>query len=175
MKLNIRQMTHAGLLVAVSIILMRLGAVMVGQSIRLSFGNIPIYMAGMFFGPLVGGLVGALSDILGYLINSFGAAYAPHILLASIVRGVLPGLTIYLAGNGRNWYAKVFGAILLTEVIAGLLLTTWGLSWLFNTPFLVLLPGRLVAFAVQVPVYTIVTYMLTVKLRYVVTAYQAGK
>jgi ECF transporter S component (folate family) len=175
MKLNIRQITHAGLLIAISVILMRLGAVMVGNTIRLSFGNVPIYMAGMLFGPVVGGVVGALSDLLGYFINSYGAAFTPHIFLASVMRGIIPGLTIYLVSSGKNWYVKVLLSIIATEIVSGILLTTWGLVWLYNTPFMVMLPGRLVALLVQVPIYTVITYMLTVKLRTFVSSYSVSK
>jgi ECF transporter S component (folate family) len=176
MKLNTRQLTHAALLVAVSIILTRLGAVMVTQTIRLSFGHIPIYMGGLLFGPLTGGMVGAVADLLGYLINSFGGAFVPQIFLASVMRGIVPPLVLRLVGNNdRNWHLKVVAAIIGAELVSGVFLTTWGLSWLFGTPFLALLPARLVALAVQIPVYAACTYILTAKLRYYATACQAGK
>lgn len=169
MKLNTRQMTHAALLVAVSIVMTRLGSLMIGGIIRLSFGGIPIYMGGLLFGPVVGGMVGALADGLGYFINTFGAAFAPQIFFASVFRGIIPPLAARLV-PGKNWYWKVFVAILLTEIVSGLLLTTWGLSLLWETPFVALLPARLTAFAVQVPVYTVLTYLLTARLRSYVAA-----
>jgi ECF transporter S component (folate family) len=176
MKLNTRQLTNAALLVAVSIILTRLGALMVTNTIRLSFGNIPIYMAGLFFGPAVGGLVGAVADLVGYLVNPFGAAFSPHIFLAAVMRGIVPPLVVRAIGhNGRNWHLKIVAAIIGAELVSGIYLTTVGLSWLYGTPFLALLPPRLIALCVQVPVYSAFTYALTVKLRYYVTACQVGK
>ncbi|MCW3489160.1 folate family ECF transporter S component [Dethiobacter alkaliphilus] len=170
MRLNIRQVIYAGLLIAISIILERLGAVMVGNSIRLSFGNVPIYIGGILLGPVAGGAVGAVSDLLGYLINSFGGAFIPQIFLASVMRGVIPGL-VFFKMKGTNLHVKVLVAIILTEFVAGVILTTWGLSWLFDTPFMVLLPPRLVALVVQVPVYAIVTITLAERLRGFVRIY----
>jgi riboflavin transporter len=177
-KLDARQLTHAGVLVAVSIILTRFAGLMVMNTIRLSFGNIPIYMAGLLLGPVVGGLVGGVADLVGFIINPFGAAFVPHIFLASVMRGIIPPLVVLLLGNnGRNWLVKVIAAVLGAELVSGIFLTTWGLSWLWGTPFAVILPARIIALAVQIPVYTTLTYALTAKLRYYVniTAYQPGK
>lgn len=176
MKLEIRHLTHAGLLAALSIILTRLAAVMVLNTIRLSFGTIPIYMAGLLFGPSIGGLVGAVADLVGFLINPFGATFVPHIFLASVMRGIIPPLVVRAIGNnGNNWLPKVVVSILVAELVSGIFLTTWGLSWLLGQEFFVILPPRIIALVVQVPVYAFFTFALTSKLRYYVTAYHAGR
>lgn len=63
---NIRVMAVAALLTALSIVLGKYLAVNVTDSLRISFENLPILMAGLFFGPLIGGVVGAAAE--GYLI-----------------------------------------------------------------------------------------------------------
>ncbi len=177
MKLNTRQVTHAALLVALSIVFTRLVAViMIGDFIRLSFGTIPIYMAGILFGPVVGGLVGGLADGIGFFVNSFGGVFVPHIFLASIMRGIIPALVIRAFGeSGKNWALKVTAAIIATELVSGVLLTTLGVSWLNQLPFHVNLLRRLPVMPVQIVVYSTLTYMFTARLRYYVAAYQAGK
>jgi riboflavin transporter len=176
MKLNVRQITNSALLIGLSIVFTRLVAtVMVGNFVRLSFGSIPIYIAGLMFGPLVGGLVGGVADGLGFFVNSFGGAFIPHIFAASIVRGIIPPLVVRIAGNnGRNWMLKVSVAIILTELVASVLLTTWGLSWAFQTPFAAFLLRRLPALPVQLFVNCSLTYMFTVKLRSFVSAYHVS-
>ncbi|HAA37427.1 MAG TPA: hypothetical protein DCE00_00990 [Firmicutes bacterium] len=166
-KLTTRDLTSAGLLVAMSIALTRFAAVqIVSGTIRLSLGNIPIYVAGLLFGPTIGGLVGGVADLSGYLVNPFGAAFMPQITLAAVMRGVIPPLVVrLLGGKTRFWQLKIFAAIIATEIVAGAGLTTWGLAWLRDAPFLVVLTPRLFAMAVQIPIYAMATYVLTVALR----------
>jgi len=166
-RIRTRTLVGAALLVAMNIILTRWAALMImGGTIRLSFGTIPIYLAGLFFGPVVGGLVGGVSDLLGMLVNSFGAAFAPQIFLAAVMRGVVPPLVMRVLGdNQKVWQLKVFLAVLVTEIISGALLTTWGISWLQNTPFMAVLTPRLFSLAVQIPVYTVVTSTLMAAMR----------
>ncbi|NLZ92659.1 MAG: folate family ECF transporter S component [Firmicutes bacterium] len=177
MKLRTRDLTNAGLFVAMSIALSRFAAVQVmSNTIRLSFGNIPIYVAGLLFGPAIGGLVGGVADLAGYLVNPFGAAFIPQITLAAILRGVIPPLVVRLFGAKDSfWQLKIFLAIIATEIVSGAFLTTWGLSWLNQTPFMAVLTPRLVALALQIPVYTIATYVLIVPLRAFRAQRSAGK
>jgi ECF transporter S component (folate family) len=177
MKLNVREITNAGLLTALSIVFTRLVAViMIGSFVRLTFGTIPIYVAGLLFGPVVGGLVGGVADGLGFFVNSFGGAFIPHIFLASILRGVIPPLVVKVLGNNdRNWMFKVIGAIVVTELIASVWLTTAGLSWAFQTPFMANLMMRLPTLPIQLFIYCSLTYMFTVKLRSFASAYHVSK
>lgn len=172
MKLNTREITHAGLLTALSIVFTRLVAtVMIGNYVRLSFGTIPIFVAGLLFGPAVGGLVGGAADGLGYFVNSFGGAFIPHIFLASVVRGIIPPLVVSALGNnGKNWMLKVSTAIVLTELVASVWLTTWGLSIAFKVPYTVQLLKRLPVLPLQLVVFSTLTYMFTVRLRYFVAS-----
>jgi riboflavin transporter len=150
--------------------------IMIGNFVRLSFGTIPIYIAGLMFGPLVGGLVGGVADGLGFIVNSFGGAFIPHIFAASVVRGIIPPLVVRAMGNnGRNWMLKVSLAVILTELVASVLLTTWGLSWAFQAPFAAFLLRRLPTLPIQLFVFCSLTYVFTVKLRSFATAYHVSK
>ena len=62
---NTKVLTVSALLVAMSIVLGKMLAFNIGNSIRISFENLPLLMAGIFFGPFVGGAVAACADIVG--------------------------------------------------------------------------------------------------------------
>lgn len=164
---NLRILAGAGLLVAMNVILSRFFAFQIaGDTIRISLGNIPLYVAGIVFGPKIGGTVGAAADLLGYAINSFGYAFNFFIFLASVFRGLVPGLVFQLMGNnGRKPYFKVSAAIILAEIASGVFLTTYGLAWQQKLPFLTVLGPRLASIAVQIPVYIIITSLLVQTLR----------
>ena len=62
---NVRVLIIAGLLIAMSSVFGKLLAFDLTPFIRISIENLPIIMAGIFFGPFVGGAVGLGADLLG--------------------------------------------------------------------------------------------------------------
>lgn len=94
---NVKVLAFTGVLVAMSIILTRVVAIPIGTSIRLTVGQTPVYLCGFWFGPLVGGICGFLSDFLGAILQ--GYAPNPMISVTAVLAGVLPGLF-------RHFYAK---------------------------------------------------------------------
>ena len=58
-------MVVSALLIALSIIFGKFLKIPIGDSLRISFENTPILMAGIFFGPIVGMAVGVCADIIG--------------------------------------------------------------------------------------------------------------
>lgn len=62
------------------------------SSNAVSFTYLVCALAGAFLGPVCGGLVGGIGDLLGWLINSSGGAFNIFITLGSILLGVIPGL-----------------------------------------------------------------------------------
>ena len=64
------------------------------MTVRLSFGEIPIMLAGILFGPFAGALTGIAADLLGYMINSAGLAYFPGFTLSAALIGFIPGLLL---------------------------------------------------------------------------------
>ena len=124
---NLRILAGAGLLVAMNVILSRFFAFQIaGDTIRISLGNIPLYVAGIVFGPKIGGTVGAAADLLGYAMNSFGYAFNPFIFWR-LYFAAWYGLVFQLMGNnGRKPYFKVSAAIIMAEIASGMFLTLTG-------------------------------------------------
>lgn len=103
--LNTQTLVTSSLITTISIILTRLLGVMVPlaglPALRLDLGHIPIAITGILFGPLAGGLSGAIADLLGFMVNSYGGPYFPGFTISSILWGVIPGL-IYLVIKKRK-------------------------------------------------------------------------
>lgn len=164
MKITTRQAANVGLLAAVSIVLTRVfGFVLpvagVG-ALRISFGEIPLILAGILFGPLAGALTGLASDLMGYMLNSFGAPFFPGFAISATITGLLPGLILFKR-RGRLSIWQIGAAVLLTDLIAGVILNTFWLTILYGQGFFVLLPMRLVARLVTLPVYTVAIFGVT--------------
>lgn len=93
-KLSIRQMTYSALLIVVAIIFSRYISINT-PVFNIELGGVPIMAGGILFGPVIGGIIGFLSDLIGHLIRPFGA-YHPGFALNETLTGVIPGLVFML-------------------------------------------------------------------------------
>lgn len=163
-KLDTRIMVKAALLTALSIVMTRFLYFFVPlagmPTLRISFGEIPIMMSGLMFGPLVGGITGLVADLVGVLINPQGA-FHPGFTLSSILWGAIPGLFLLIFKRSENYestysFKKIFISVLVSFVVISLTLNTIWLKHLYGTGFIALLPGRLLNAAVSVPLQSVI-------------------
>lgn len=88
--LTTRTIAYCALLCALSIVFARLSSLTPNAFSRYSIDSLPIFLSGLLFGPLAGGLVGFSADFLGCLFSPFG--YNPVLCLPAILYGVFGGL-----------------------------------------------------------------------------------
>lgn len=167
------QLVQAAFLVAISIAMTRFLYFFIPlagmPAIRISFGEIPLMIGGLLFGPLIGGISGLAADVIGVMINPQGA-FHPGFMLSSILWGVIPGLLgIYFKNRGdkRNPFTnqRIILTVSVCMVIISLGLDTLWLTSLFSKGFIVLLPGRIIAALGKVPVYSFIANTLMKHLR----------
>jgi len=146
-----------GLLIALSIILTRVASLRIAiggvEGIRIGFGGLPIILGGLLFGPLSGGLVGAISDLLGYFINPIGA-YMPHFTLTSALTGIIPALILKLSQKDEPNVLELGIAITVGQTITSLILVPYFLHILFGLPWKILMPPRIIGVPIQIFIYT---------------------
>ncbi len=169
MRITTRQVTYLGLLIGLAIILTRLASIRIAfggvEGIRLGFGALPIIMAGVYFGPLNGALVGALADVVGYFINPMGA-YMPHFTLTSALTGAIPGLVVFWSGREKQpSLGLLLAFIALGQLVTSIILVPYFLWTLFGIPLQATLPPRIVAQFIQVPTYAVFLHILLRRLR----------
>lgn len=162
-------MVKAGFLVAISIVMTRFAYIMVPlagvSALRISFGDVPLIMSGFMFGPVVGGLTGLAADIIGFLINPQGP-YHPGFTLSSILWGVIPGLWMLLwikrtSFEERYSFKKILLAVATTAAIVSLGLNTYWLSNLYGKGFFILLPTRILATIISIPIHSaLIKYLM---------------
>ena len=149
---NLRVMVTAALLASLSIVLGKYLAINITDSIRLSFENLPIVMAGVFFGPLIGGMVGAVADIVGCFL--VGYALNPIITLGASMIGVISGaIAVYAFPKKENWKAtwRIFIPIMLSHIVCSMGIKTVGMMIYFGTPAEI--------FYVRVPLYVCIGFL----------------
>lgn len=161
-RFSTRKMARLSFLIALSIILTRLLSVRIAlggvEGIRIGFGGLPIVFAGIAFGPLAGGIVGAVSDLLGYWINPIGA-YMPHFTFTAFLTGFIPGVVYYLLRKSNNFWA-LLAAIGIGQTISSVILVPVFIQMLFGLPLEVTLLPRVIGQAVNIPVYAYLTRVL---------------
>ena len=151
------------MLAALSVIFARLIIPMPNAFTRFSIEAIPIFIAGVLFGPLAGGIVGFVADLVGCLFSGYG--YNPLFCVPPILYGVLPGLLRFLLFKKTDIW-RIALAYLPPVVIGSILYQSWSLAFVYNTKgsfsasFSYFLTTRSVQFAVTFVIDTVLTWLL---------------
>ena len=99
------------------------------------------------------------ADLIGYAINSHGGAFFPGFTLTAALTGFIPGLLLSKRRKVLQWW-QVGLTVLITDLIAGVFLNTVWLTIMFGQGFFVLLPARLLARLVTLPIYTLAVFLV---------------
>ena len=121
---SIKIMTMAAMLTAMSVVigifcksLLNFG----GGLFRITFENLPILMSGIMFGPIVGGIVGAATDIISYLLSN--QAYPINLIVTlgatsvGIVSGLFSKYVFKKRGVSRIIFSSAFAHIVGSMII----------------------------------------------------------
>lgn len=156
---HIRTLVFMALLVAMQMVLARVLVIELG-AFRISLGSVCTILAGLWLGPVAGGVCGFCADIIGCFMK--GYAVNPFITLAAMLWGIVPGLLRPLYANKKRT-AKTVGicaSVVITAVCSSLICTTAGLVIVMGYNFYAIIPGRLVQFCIMIPVYCVVTCLM---------------
>ena len=157
-----KTLAYCALLAALSVVMARLFALMPEESSRFSIESVPIYLSGILFGPLAGGLVGFTADFVGCLFSPFG--YNPIFCLPPILYGVFGGLARRFLGKKMSAVRLLVG--LLPPVILGsIVYQSFTLAYVYyNATFwqglALKLSTRSIQFAVVLVLDTLVLHLL---------------
>ena len=158
-----RTLVSCALLAALSVVFARFIIPMPNESTRFSIEAVPIYLAGMLFGPMAGGLVGFCADFVGCLFSGFG--YNPLFSLPPILYGVFGGVfRFYLS---KKISLPRLALTFLPPVVGGSILwQSFALSFVYNSKgsfqasMVYFLTTRSLQFAVTLVLDVLVIYLL---------------
>lgn len=127
-----KKMVLMALLIAMSVTLSRVLGLYIAMSAttkRISFASIPIFLGSIYLGPIYGGIIGAMTDVIGSLLFPKGA-FNPLFTIAPLLNGIIPGLIV--GKSYKNLPFKIILACIIQSVIANVL----------NSYFLTILYGK---------------------------------
>ena len=136
LKFTTRALTTLAMLIAIEVILSRFLSIN-AWNIKIGFGFVPVLIAAILYGPLAGGLVGALSDFIGAVLFPIGT-YFPGFTLTSFLTGFVFGLFL----NKKQGWLQGLAAVGINQFILGLFLNTFWISVLYGSPYVPLLATR---------------------------------
>lgn len=123
-------------------------------TLKIGLGVLPVIVTAVLYGPLYGGTVGALTDLLQALIFPKGA-YMPWFTVIGALFGVIPG--IFFVKGQKPTLKRIFVAVFSGQTVCSVVLNTLLLMWLYGSPWQIVY-ARLINQAVMIPLYTALVY-----------------
>lgn len=157
-----KTMAYCALLAALSVVLARLVIPMPAADTRFSIEAVPIFLAGMLFGPLPGALVGFTADFVGCLFSPYG--YNPLFCVPPILYGLAAGLLRRFLCEKVSPVRIALG-FLPPVVLGSILYQSLTLSYMYfdgglMAGFLYYLTTRSIQFAITLVLDVLVVYLL---------------
>lgn len=152
---QVRMLATCAMLVAIQIVLVRFCSIQT-PSLRLSFGFLPLAMAGILYGPGYGCAVAGIADLLGAVVFPTGGAFWPGLTIVTACTGLIYGLLLYQK-PGAVWSRqkrifRIILAVAIVDIFVNLGLGTLNLVFYLDKGFLVLLPGRVAKNLIMIPI-----------------------
>lgn len=168
-KKRVNKMVTCAMLIAIQIVLVRFCSIQTPM-LRISFGFLPLAMAGILFGPGYSCAVAAIADLLGAIVFPTGGAFWPGFTIVTACSGLIYGLFMYQK-PGETWSRKkrifrIVLAVAIVDVFVHIGLGTLNLAIYLDKGFLVMLPTRVIKNLVMIPIESVcisAMYMLLVE------------
>ena len=158
-KLTPKRLSLLAMFIALQIVLSKFLMLQLAPSIRLSIDSVPILLAGIWFGPLAGGLVGALGDFLGTMLFPTAGTYFPPLTIAFFVIGLTAGLLSRVV-RAKNAFLRIALIVIPAEIVGSYLSKSLALSFLIDAPFTALLAARALPVFIVMTVNTFLVFLL---------------
>lgn len=162
-----RTLAYCALLIAMSALLggglSIKSFVLGGYSLKIGFGVLPVLLAGIWFGPLWGGAVGALADLTQALLFPLGP-YMPWFSISGALFGVIPGLFFLKKPAVKPLWTLV--CVAATMIISSVFVNTAIQVVFLGRPWEIIY-ARAITQAVMIPIHTALVYAIERATRFI--------
>lgn len=116
---------------------------------RITFENLPILIAGIFYGPVVGALIGAATDIISYLLSP--QTYPPNLIVTAgaMAIGAISGFSARFLVK-KSGYKKIIVSGILAHVVGSMIIKSIGLYQFYQMAVLFRIPTYLVIATLEI-------------------------
>jgi ECF transporter S component (folate family) len=153
-KISTRQITMCGIFISLYLITYYFN-LPITQMIQIRFGFLVLAIAGFVGGPVMAMTIAIVGDILSVMITGQWGSFLPGLTLSYAFMGMCFGLIFHKS------QITVFRVICagLVEFLVSLFLNTFWLSFLYKTPYFVMLMARLPKNCIMLVINTVIMYM----------------
>ncbi len=119
-----------------------------GNTVKITGAFLPIAVTGKMFGPIPAALVGALGDIISFMLNPTGGAYFPGFTISGLITGLIYGFAFY---QNKITIPRVTIAWFVNMVLVETFLAAYWLYFLngATAPYTFYLSARFISVAVK--------------------------
>jgi len=153
---NLKILVISAILTALSIVFGKYLAINIGESIRFSFENLPLLIAGLYLGPITGMAVGIAADLLGCVL--VGYSINPIITLGAAMIGLIAG---YCGKLIRSPLPRTLAAAFFSHAVGSVFIKTVGLSLFYQMPFGPTVALRSVTYAIVFALESAILWLLS--------------
>lgn len=157
---KLKTVVITGLLIAIGIVLGQF-SIQLSQTTKVGISFIATQLTAMLFGPVVGGIMGGVSDVLKFIIKPTGTFFIGYTINA-MLGPIIYGIMLYKKPIG-------FWRILVSKTVVAILVNLFlGCYWnylYFGAAYWALIPGKLLQQVIQVPVQSVLFYLVVVALK----------
>ena len=152
---KVKTNTTVSMIVALSIILVAF-TVQVGNFLKIGFSSLTTVGIGYLFGPIVGSIFGAITDIVKYMIKPTGPFF-PGFTFNAVIAGLIYGSVLYKKSVSIT---RILVAEVLVSFLCNILLGTLWLNILYGKAFLAILPMRAVKNMILLPINSFMAFAI---------------
>lgn len=151
---NVASLTVTAMLTALYVVLHTFTTIVITPFLQLRFSPVALAMTGALYGPVVGGIAGAVGDILKTLIRPTGGFF-PGFTVGEFLRGFIYGLFLY---KKQPTFLRVLFATITSCVVVDFFLTTMWLAMMGVGAFVPLLMSRVLKVIILIPIETFLVF-----------------
>ena len=154
---SLKVLVTAALLVALSIVFGKYLQIPVGEVMRFSLENLPIFIAGMAFGPAVGVAVGVAADLIGCVMMAY--TVNPAVTLGAAIIGLCGGMLFFICRK-MPLLPRTVISVTVPHILGSVVIKTVGLASYYNMPFFEVMLWRLLNYVIVAVLETALIYLL---------------
>lgn len=152
---SLKTLVVTAMLIAIGIILGQF-SIQITETTKIGISFIPTQLTAALFGPVVGGVMGGVADILKFIIKPTGAFFWGWTFNA-MLGPVIYGMMLYK----KKWtLARILASKAVVAVVVNLFFGCLWSSMLYGKAFMVLVGGKLLQQVIQVPIQSLIFWMV---------------
>ena len=158
---NLNTLVMTALLIAIGIILGELFSIQITDTMKIGVSFVATQLTATLFGPVVGGIMGGVTDILKFIMKPTGAFFWGWTFNA-ILGPVIYGIMLY---KKKLTLARILISKAIVAIVVNMFFGCLWSSMLYGKAFWVLVGTKAIQQVIQVPVQSIIFWMVVKALK----------